>query len=53
LIGGLVDVPSNRCHGEALPPRTINLEQKLMVVMAAPVTSNKLPAIGGVISRAE
>jgi len=24
-----------------------------MVVMAAPVTSNKLPAIGGVISRAE
>jgi hypothetical protein len=31
----------------------INLEQKLMVVMAAPVTSNTLPAIGGVISRAE
>jgi hypothetical protein len=31
----------------------MNLEQKLMVVMAAPATSNKLPAIGGVISRAE
>jgi hypothetical protein len=25
----------------------------LMIVMAAPVTSNKLHAIGGVISRAE
>jgi hypothetical protein len=37
----------------AKPPQTINLEQKLMVVMAAPVTSNKLPAIGRLISRAE
>jgi hypothetical protein len=50
LIGGLGD---NRRHGEALPPRTINLEQKLMVVMAAPVTSNTLLASDGVISRAE
>jgi hypothetical protein len=37
----------------AKSPRTINLAQKLMVVMAAPATSNKLPVISGVISGAE
>jgi hypothetical protein len=32
--------------------RMINLQQKLMVVMAAPVTSHKLVAIADLISRA-